>query len=75
MNKNRRNSIQDICIRIERIIDLLKDISIEEEMYYDSIPENLQGSERAALSEEAMEYMDESIEYLEKAYDRLNEIM
>ena len=75
MNKTRRNEIQNVCYRIEGIIKKLEEIQIEEEMYYDNIPENLQGSERAALSEEAIEYLDNAKDGLNSALENLEDIM
>lgn len=66
MNKARRNSISVIINELSGIKNRLESILSEEEMYYDNIPENLQGSERAEISEESIELLSEAIDNLEE---------
>lgn len=88
MNGQRRKSIQEIADRIkeahekiESIISDLEDIKSDEQDYLDNIPENLQGSERYSIAEEAIDNLDnaldelsstnfdEAIDYLQRAVE------
>ena len=46
MNKKRRKMISDIIIELESIKVKLNNVLSEEEMVFDNMPENLQGSMR-----------------------------
>lgn len=59
MNKQRR-------AKIERALDILKDVLDEEQDVFDNMPENLQGSDRGIESEEAIDTLDEVIGELEE---------
>lgn len=68
MNEQRRKSIQEIADKIkeahekiESIISDLEDIKSDEQDYLDNIPENLQGSERYSIAEEAIDNLDSAI--------------
>ena len=54
MNNKRRKAIADVISKITNIKDKLQEILDDEQFSYDSIPENLLGSERATVSEEAI---------------------
>lgn len=53
----------------------LESIRDDEQDYYDNIPENLQESERAMASEEAIDYLESSLDNLENIVDDLTEAM
>lgn len=74
MNKLRRKSINDNMKLLENIKSNLEDILSDEEMYFDNMPENLQGSLRGEESESAIDILNESIETLEEVINSLNEI-
>lgn len=74
MNKLRRKSINDNMKLLENIKNNLEDILSDEEMYFDNMPENLQGSLRGEESESAIDILNESIETLEEVINSLNEI-
>ena len=76
MNNSRRKEINILIAKLERAetkedvqncIDILEGIQIDEQYYFDNIPENLQSSERAYLSEEAIENMEEALSNLNDA--------
>ena len=78
MNKMRRkelaNLIADLrCVKdkddIYDAINTLEYIKSDEEYYYDNIPENLQNSQRAYDSQEAIDNMDDALDFLNMAYD------
>ena len=74
MNKQRRKIISECVIELEKIRDTLEDVKCDEEMAFDSLPENLQGSIRGEEMEEAIETLDSSIEQLNDAIDGLGGI-
>ena len=51
----------------------LESICSDEEMYFDSMPENLQGNMNGMNSEEAIDKMNEAIECLDNAIECVNE--
>ena len=51
----------------------LEDICSDEEMYFDGMPENLQGGPNGINSEEAIDKMNEAIECLDNAIEYIGE--
>ena len=71
MNKQRRESIQKISDKLEEVkkqvdelLQGLEDIKSDEQDYLDNIPENLEGSERYTIAEEAIDRLDNAIDEL-----------
>ena len=70
MNKARRNLIQKAIKVLEtgndvdQALAILEDVLYAEEDAYDNIPENLQGSWRAEESEEAIDALNDAIDFL-----------
>ena len=54
MNKERRAKINNIIKKLDAMLNDLKEVLFEEEMVFDNMPENLQGSIRGEESEEAI---------------------
>lgn len=75
MNKTRLAEIKKISAGIEVLKDNLQSILIEEEWAFESMPENLQGSERGDRSQDAQEYLNEAIDKLGEAIEQLDDIM
>lgn len=79
MNKKRRieisNNLHEL-VRIKDRIEFIKEnfdsILFDEQDSYDNIPENLQNSDRAMDSEEAIEYIGEAISYIGDAIDNID---
>ena len=78
MNKARRKELSDVIRGLNTIqdkddlyswINTLDNIKDDEQDYYDNIPENLQYSQRAEDSEEAIEQLEEALDLLNEAYD------
>lgn len=78
MNNVRRNELNKVIDGLNAIqdkdslyalIDELDNIKYDEEDYYGNIPENLQGSQRAESSEQAIESLDEALELLNEICD------
>lgn len=74
MNKERRTKINNIVKKLDVALNDLKEVLFEEEMVFDNMPENLQGSMRGEESEEAIDLMNEALESLQSAYDNLDNI-
>ena len=73
MNKVRRKQLSEVTSILETAKGMLEEIRDDEQDYFDNIPENLQCSERAEASEEAIDAMDEAIESLESAIESVND--
>jgi hypothetical protein len=78
MNKARRKELSDVIRGLNTIqdkddlyswINTLDSIKDDEQDYYDNIPENLQYSQRAEDSEQAIECMEEALDMLNEVYD------
>ena len=72
MNKSRRKEIQKIIKDIE---NLVHSILSEEQVAFDNMPENLQGSYRGQESEDAQGSLESAIDALEEAIACLDEII
>lgn len=72
MNKTRRKEIQKIIKDIE---NLVHSILSEEQVAFDNMPENLQGSWRGTESEDAQGSLESAIDALEEAIACLDEII
>lgn len=75
MNKERRRQLRLWNKKAEILKDELENILWDEQNYYDNIPENLQYSSRAEDSEEAIGFMEEAIEILGEAIDKVDDII
>lgn len=82
MNKSRRNELSKIIRRLNTmqdkeglydLIDELDTLKDEEQDYYNNIPENLQNSQRAQDSEQAIDNLEEALDLLNEVYNA-NEI-
>lgn len=74
MNKQRRKIISECTTQIEEIKLKLEDVKSDEEFAFDSMPENLQGSERGEEMEEAIDCLEEAIDSLDSVIEQLNEL-
>lgn len=69
MNEIRRKSLREVvkCLRnmgdeaLATAHEMLEDVANEEEEMRDTMPENLQGSDRYCDSEEASDYMEQAL--------------
>ena len=78
MNKQRRKEIYDVIRKLQNIsgkddlydcIRALENILDDEDEYFSNIPENLQNSQRAYDSENAIGTMEDVLDELNDAYD------
>lgn len=67
MNKMRRKQLDEVIAKIEEAKELLEVLQEEEEEYRDNMPENLQGSEKYELADEAVDNMSNAVDALEEA--------
>lgn len=80
MNKNRRKELMEWVRKAEawathgeELKDELESICSDEQNYFDNIPENLQGGQRATDAEEAIDAMNEAIESMGNAIEAAEE--
>lgn len=76
MNKERRKTIRELIEQATELSQRIEEVLNEEQDYYDYMPENLQGSERGQIAEEAISNLEEAqsdiedcISYLEAAIE------
>lgn len=75
MNNQRRKEIERLVNELNIVIGELEQICNDEEDYHDNIPENLQDSDRAMSSEEAIDNLNEALENIENAIGSLESAM
>lgn len=75
MNEERRKQLRVWSKKQRGLQDELESILWDEQNSYDNIPENLQNSQRAEDSEEAINQMEEAIEHIEEAIDLIDGIV
>lgn len=75
MNRNRKSEIRDTMQTLKRCITTLENIRIDEADYYENIPSNLEGSERAEESEYALDLLDTALDNLSLGVEFLEEIV
>lgn len=73
MNKLRRKQLDEIINRINEIRDELESIMGNEEEYRDNMPENLQGSEKYELADNACSEMHSALDSLDEAISSIEE--
>lgn len=66
------NTFSEKIYDAKDIVETCKD---EEEEYRDNMPENLQGSEKYSLADEACDNLEQAYEYLEEMEEKVNEII
>lgn len=74
MNKQRRIRLREsnaLLIKALQIVNAVKD---EEQDALDNFPENLQNSERYTAMENAIDDLEEAIDCIEQASERLNNV-
>lgn len=81
MNNQRRRVIAKETLRVDGVLEALRDIQAniqevqdDEQFAYDNTPENLQCTDRFIDSEEALEHLDDAINRLEEAMESLGNI-
>ena len=75
MNKIRRKTLEQISAKLDEARCLLEEVMEDEQDAFDSMPENLQGSERGEQMEEYIYTMQEGVDNLEELVSNLEEII
>lgn len=72
MNKERRKRIQEICDALETHKETIEEITNDEQDAYDALPVGIQNSEKGEKMEEALDYLEYAIEKLNEAISQLD---
>jgi len=75
MNKQRREILQSILNRIEKVISDIESARDDEQEFYDNIPENLRDSHMGQAAEEAIASMDDALSSLDDAFTAIETAM
>ena len=75
MNNKRRQQLRRLIERMETLKAELEMIESDEQEYFDTMPENLQGSMNGMNSEEAIDKMAEAVLCVEEAIEAIEEIL
>ena len=74
MNQQRRSRLREAARQLDGAADIIRDVIWEESSAMSGIPENLQGSERYAQMEEAVDIMEETADELNEISGRITEL-
>ncbi len=66
MNNARRKQLDEIETELQDLKERFETIKEDEEEYLNNIPENLQGSERYEVAEEACDALGEALDYFDE---------
>lgn len=72
MNKQRRIRLKEANSYLDRAMQIVSSVKDEEQDSLDNLPENLQGSERCTIMEDAIDALEEAIENIEQASESIN---
>lgn len=75
MNKNRRQQLRKLIEKMESLKKELEIIESDEQEYFDTMPESLQGSMNGMNSEEALDKMSDAIACVEEAIEAIEKII
>lgn len=74
MNKQRRIRLRESNILLIKALQIVNAVKDEEQDALDNFPENLQNSERYTAMENAIDDLEEAIDCIEQASERLNNV-
>ena len=74
INKTRGKQLDEVISKINAVEDELESILSDEEEYRDNIPENLQGSERYEMADNACSEMQNALNSLDEAVSSIEEV-
>jgi len=72
MNRERRKQIYNISSQLSAIVDMVDSLLSDEEDALGNMPENLEGSDRYTMMEEAVENLEDAKSSLEEAIEYLD---
>lgn len=73
MNNERRQRINGIRNRLDKLMAEIDEIGYEEAEYRDNMPENTQSTERYSYADEVCEMLSSAYSSIEEAMDTLEE--
>lgn len=71
MNVARRKALWAVISQFETVQEELEVLKDEEQDYLDNIPENLQGSERYEVAENAVGFLEDALSSLEDVFSAI----
>lgn len=74
MNKQRRIRLRESNTLLAKALQIVNAVKDEEQDALDNFPENLQNSERYTAMENAIDELEEAIDYIEQASESLNNL-
>ena len=75
MNNERRKTLKEITDNLETAMDRLREVAQEESFEYDSLPENVQNSERGAKMDVGVSMLNYAADDLSEIIDTVNEVL
>lgn len=75
MNKARRERIKNIAEKLQEVLCDIEDVQNEEQEYLDSLPDNLQNSQRAEAATSIISTLEDIFVNLEAAITDLEEMV
>lgn len=75
MNKQRRNRLSVVALKVVELVQELYDIQSEEQDAFDNLPEGLQMSERGDQMQENIDNLDGIISDLETVADDIDNVI
>lgn len=82
MNKQRREELSKVVEMLNSLSSILYDATDivescknDEEEYRDNMPENLQGSDKYSMADEACDCLDNALDSLSEVTDTINDII
>jgi hypothetical protein len=75
MNKIRRELLRGLIGRLSIVSEELEDLRDGEQEALDNMPENLEGSDRYSLMEDAVDFMDSALDSISAAMDDMNAVL
>lgn len=75
MNKVRREKLKDIITRMSELNRALSDVIADEELALESIPENLQGTDRYQVTEDSLDLMYDAQSSISDAIDAVDDVL
>ena len=75
MNKQRRKELGKIQDQLMDLQTALEELTVEEQDCYNNLPEGIQDSERGEAMTEAVEYMEAAYDNIQDAIDNISEVL
>lgn len=72
MNKKRRERLRDAIKLIESASLIVESARDEEQDCFDNLPENLKDYDKGLVMEEAIDFLDDAIDSIEKSVEYIN---